>query len=62
MKLMSVIHISTEEAARDLASLLVRVREGDQFLIEDEGAAPVLMRAAERPKGMMQACSSPENG
>ncbi len=36
---MSVIHISAAEAARDFASLLARVREGDEFIIEDDPAA-----------------------
>ncbi len=54
---MSVIHISAAEAARDFASILARVREGDEFIIEDDReddrAAPVLLRAVEQPKGRL---------
>jgi hypothetical protein len=54
---MSVIHISAAEAARDFASILARVREGDEFIIEDDReddwAASVLLRAVEPPKGRL---------
>ena len=47
-----VIHISEEEAARDFASVLARVRAGAEVVIETEGGnlpvavihAPVLLR------------------
>jgi len=44
-----VLHISEEEAARDFASLMARVREGTEFVIEAEsGKLPVaVLRPAE---------------
>jgi len=48
-----VIHISEEEAARDFAGLLARVREGAEVVIEsDAGAVAVLRPAGEefRPR------------
>jgi antitoxin (DNA-binding transcriptional repressor) of toxin-antitoxin stability system len=46
-----VIHISEEEAARDFASLMARVRGGVEIVIEsDTNPAAVLFRAAEPPR------------
>ncbi len=36
-----VIHISEEEAASDFASVLARVREGVEIVIENKGKLPV---------------------
>jgi len=45
-----VIHISEEEAARDFASVLARVRAGAEVLIEkDARPVAVLRPAASRP-------------
>ncbi len=48
---MAVIHISGAEAARDLPALLARVRAGEEVVIDDGSAPPVMLRVAEQPKG-----------
>jgi len=42
-----VIHISEEEAARDFASLLARVRAGVEIVIESATHPAAVLRAAE---------------
>ena len=47
---MAVVHISEAEAARDFASLLARVRAGEEIVIEKESSPAVVLHvAAERP-------------
>jgi len=41
-----VIHISEEEAARDFAGLLARVREGAEVVIESDARAVAVLRPA----------------
>jgi antitoxin (DNA-binding transcriptional repressor) of toxin-antitoxin stability system len=42
----SVIHISEEEAAKDFATLLVRVRAGAEVVIESDACAVAVVRPA----------------
>ena len=42
-----VIHISEAEAARDFASLLARVREGAEVIIESDSRPVAVVRPAE---------------
>jgi prevent-host-death family protein len=47
---MAVVHISEAEAARDFASLLARVRAGEEIVIEKESSPAVVLHVApERP-------------
>lgn len=49
----NVIHVSDEEASRDFASLLDRVRAGAEVIIE-RGSLPVaVVRPAEAPRGRL---------
>jgi antitoxin (DNA-binding transcriptional repressor) of toxin-antitoxin stability system len=50
---MSVVHITEAAAARDFAGLLARVRAGDEVIIENGHAQPVVVRSAEQPKGRL---------
>ena len=45
-----VIHISEEEAARDFAGLLARVRAGVEIVIESDTHPAAVLRAAEPPR------------
>lgn len=40
------IHISEEEAARDFAGLMARVRAGEEVIIESEARAVAILRPA----------------
>jgi prevent-host-death family protein len=46
---MAVIHISEDDAARDFASLLARVRAGEEVMIGPEAAPVAVLKPAERP-------------
>ncbi len=46
---MATIHITQEEATRDLTNLLLRVRSGDSFVIED-GAEPAAVLQLAPPR------------
>jgi prevent-host-death family protein len=48
-----VIHISEEEAARDFASVLARVRAGVEILIEKDSRPVAVLRPAESYPGRM---------
>jgi len=50
---MDTIHISEDEAARDFAGLMARVRAGAEILIENAGSPPVVVRVAENPRGRL---------
>jgi antitoxin (DNA-binding transcriptional repressor) of toxin-antitoxin stability system len=50
---MATIHIPEDEAARDFAGLLARVRAGDEIVIEKEAAPGVVLRAAVEPRGRL---------
>ena len=45
-----VIHISEEEAARDFAGLMARVRAGVEVVIESDTHPTAVLRAAEPPR------------
>jgi|SRR6516225_3239587 antitoxin (DNA-binding transcriptional repressor) of toxin-antitoxin stability system len=45
-----VIHISEEEAARDFAGLMARVRAGAEVVIESGTHPTAILRAAEPPR------------
>jgi len=44
-----VVHISDEEAARDIEALLAAVRSGSQVIIEAPGRRGVMMMVPEEP-------------
>lgn len=48
-----VIHISDKEAANDFASLLARVREGAEFIIEHDARPVAVIRPAEVFRGRL---------
>jgi antitoxin (DNA-binding transcriptional repressor) of toxin-antitoxin stability system len=48
---MATIRISADEAARDFAALLARVRAGAEVVIDDDASPSVVMRAAAAPYG-----------
>ena len=48
-----VIHISDKEAASDFASLLARVREGAEVIIEHDARPVAVVRAAEVFRGRL---------
>jgi len=50
---METIHISEEEAARDFAGLMARVRAGAEVVIENANSPAVVLRAAEQPRGRL---------
>ncbi|HMD18706.1 MAG TPA: hypothetical protein VKH40_00215 [Alloacidobacterium sp.] len=47
---MATIHISAEEAAREFATLLDRVRAGAEVVIEDGTTAVAVLRAPSPPR------------
>jgi antitoxin (DNA-binding transcriptional repressor) of toxin-antitoxin stability system len=47
------IHISEDEAARDFAGLMARVRAGAEVVIENANSPAVVLRAAEQPRGRL---------
>jgi antitoxin (DNA-binding transcriptional repressor) of toxin-antitoxin stability system len=53
---MAPIHISEADAARDLPSLLARVRAGAEIVIESEKYPPAVLRAADPPRRSISAC------
>jgi prevent-host-death family protein len=48
-----VIHVSDKEAARDFASLLARVREGAEVVIEHDARPVAVVRPAEAFRGRL---------
>jgi antitoxin (DNA-binding transcriptional repressor) of toxin-antitoxin stability system len=48
-----VIHISDKEAASDFASLLGRVREGAEVVIENDARPVAVIRRAEASRGRL---------
>ena len=50
---MATTHIPESEAARDLPRLLARVRAGEEIVIENEAAPPVVLRVAVEPRGRL---------
>ena len=50
---METIHISEDEAARDFAGLMARVRAGAEVVIENANSPAVVLRAAEQPRGRL---------
>jgi antitoxin (DNA-binding transcriptional repressor) of toxin-antitoxin stability system len=50
---METIHISEEEAARDFAGLIARVRAGAEVVIENANSPAVVLRTAELPRGRL---------
>jgi antitoxin (DNA-binding transcriptional repressor) of toxin-antitoxin stability system len=48
-----VIHISDAEAANDFASLLDRVREGSEVVIEHDARPVTAVRPVETPRGRL---------
>ena len=48
---METIHISEDEAARDFAGLMARARAGAEIVIENATSTPVVLRAADQPRG-----------
>jgi antitoxin (DNA-binding transcriptional repressor) of toxin-antitoxin stability system len=53
---MAVIHISEDDAARDLPGLLARVREGAEIVIESDAHPAAVLRAAEPPRRSIEEC------
>jgi len=47
---METIHISEDEAARDFAGLMARVRAGAEVVIENPKSPSVVLRVAEEPR------------
>lgn len=50
---MAVIHISEADAARDFASLMARVREGSEVVIENGARAVAIVRPADIRPGRL---------
>jgi hypothetical protein len=50
---METIHISEEEAARDFAGLIARVRAGAEVVIENPRSPDIVLRVAEEPRGRL---------
>jgi len=48
-----VIHMSEDEAAGDFRSLLARVRQGAEVVIEHDAQAVAVVRPAERERGRL---------
>ena len=48
-----VIHVSDAEAASDFGSLLERVREGAEVVIEHDARPVAVVRPAETPRGRL---------
>lgn len=46
---MARVHIPEDDAGRDLARLLARVRAGEEIVIEKESSPAVVLRVAEEP-------------
>ncbi len=55
---MATIRISAAEAARDFPGLLARVRAGDEIVIEDPSAPPVILRPAAEPAALRRLSES----
>jgi antitoxin (DNA-binding transcriptional repressor) of toxin-antitoxin stability system len=51
-----VIHVSDKEAASDFASLLARVREGAEVVIEDDTRPVAVLHAAEPVRRSISDC------
>lgn len=48
---MATIRISEDDAARDLSTLLARVRAGEEVVIEKAASPAVVLRVAAEPRG-----------
>lgn len=48
-----MIHISEDDAARDFAGLLARIRSGAEVVIERGSLPPIVMRARTEPTGRL---------
>jgi antitoxin (DNA-binding transcriptional repressor) of toxin-antitoxin stability system len=48
-----VIHVSDAQAANDFGSLLDKVRNGAEVVIEHDGRPVAVVRAAEQPRGRL---------
>jgi len=48
--MMPTVHISEADAAGDFASLMARVREGSEVVIESEHTPVAILRPAETPR------------
>jgi antitoxin (DNA-binding transcriptional repressor) of toxin-antitoxin stability system len=44
-RMAAIVHISEEEAARDFAAVMRRVRAGDEVIVEDGGTPVAVMRS-----------------
>jgi antitoxin (DNA-binding transcriptional repressor) of toxin-antitoxin stability system len=53
---MATIHISEADAARDLSSLLARVRAGAEIVIESGSAPAAILRAAAPSRRSIEEC------
>lgn len=53
---MATIHISEADAARDLLSLLARVRAGAEIVIESDAHPAAILRAAEPRRRSISDC------
>jgi hypothetical protein len=53
---MATIHISEDEAIRDLAGLLACVRTGAEIVIESGSYPPALLRTATPPRRSIEEC------
>jgi antitoxin (DNA-binding transcriptional repressor) of toxin-antitoxin stability system len=50
---MDTIHISEDEATRDFAGLMARVRAGAEVIIENGPSPAVVLRIARKPRGRL---------
>jgi antitoxin (DNA-binding transcriptional repressor) of toxin-antitoxin stability system len=50
---MAVVHILEDDAERDFAALLARVRAGEEIVIEKEALPAVILRVAAEPRGRL---------
>lgn len=53
---MATIHISADEAARDFASLLARVRAGAEVIIEDGSLTVAVLHTPTPPRRSVEEC------
>ena len=53
---MATIHISADEAARDFAALLARVRAGAEIVIEEDSLTVAVLHAPVPPRRSIEEC------
>lgn len=53
---MATIHISADDAARDFAGLLARVRAGAEIVIESDAAPVAVLRTLAPPRRSIEDC------